>query len=167
MTEYKSQKETNLMLFKKHKKKNSIYNNFKDPIKLKKFIKKELKNCNFLPNDITNIIINYIDDNFYVYKCLSNKKLVISNIQDNYEVLPSIKTIGQINNTWYSNISPDNENNNKYKLYPFKTCNNCYYSIPCESTNNVKFGFIFRNKKNLKNNKNFICDECIKKKFNI
>ena len=163
-----NQKEINLRLFNKHKKKNDIVLNFKDPIKLKKFITKQLKKS-FFPNDITNIILSYIDDDFYIYKCLSNKKLVLSRIRNNYEVFPSVKTIGQINDKWYSNISPNDENNNKYKMYPFKTCNVCKYSLPCNSENYDKvLGFIFPNKNNrLKNNENFICDECIKKKFNM
>ena len=168
MIKNQNQKEINLRLFNKHRKKNNINIHFKDPKKLKKFITKELKKS-FFPSDITNIILSYINDDFYIYKCLSNKKLVISKIRDDYEMFPLIKTIGQINDKWYSNISPNNENNNIYKMYPFKTCSMCKYSLPCNSENYDKvLGFIFPNKDNrLKNNENFTCDECIKKKFNL
>lgn len=166
--EYYNEKESKLRLFKKHKKKINKFNDFKDPIKYKKFIIKQLKKCNFLPNDIVNIIISYIDNNFYAYSCLSNKTIVFSKYKNNLEMFPSIKNIGKINGIWYSNVSPKNDNSNKYVLYPFKTCLTCNYSIPCDAENDSNFGFKFPSKnKKFKNDKKFECVNCLKKRLNI
>ena len=162
-----SLKNYNKLLYKRHKK-NALNNKkFKDPQKLKKFIKNIINKQQILPIVICDEIFSYIDDNFYIYSCLSNVSYVSTYYKNHNELYSCTRMIGRINNTWYCNISPNNNENlltSKKDFYSFKTCIYCRYSKPDSSPIHFEYGFTFPNKngnKKLFNNNKFICQQCL------